>query len=170
MEEYIKVGRIGKVHGLKGELKLMVEDQFLMDVMQIEALFVEERGKKTPYFVDYLRGKGSLILKLEDVENREAGALLTGKDVYARSEEITVEEEIEDNTIYGYLLGYTIIDAELGKLGNIESIEEYPQQEMALLTYNEQAFLIPLNEAFIERINESEQVVYMDLPEGLLEP
>lgn len=169
MEDYVNVGRIGKTHGLKGELKLTLEDQFLMDVMQVEALFVEERGKKTPYFIDYLRGKGTLILKLEDINSRESAALLTSKYVFARSEDITVEKELIDDTVYGYLVDYTIVDAELGKLGSIESIEVYPQQEMAVLTYKEEDFLIPLNEAFIDRINESEKVVYMDLPEGLLD-
>ncbi|MCP4438261.1 MAG: 16S rRNA processing protein RimM [Aureispira sp.] len=171
MEEYIKIGRIGKVHGLKGELKLVLDDQFLMDAIQLEALFLEERGKKAPYFIDYLRGKGTLILKLEEIEDRQAGALLTGKDVYARSEDISIsEEEINaDDSTYGYLTGYSIVDAELGNLGKIEAIEEYPQQELALLVYKNQEFLIPLNDAFITGEDEKQQLIYMELPEGLLE-
>ncbi len=64
MEEYIEVGRLGKVHGLQGEIKLTMEDKFLVDVLQLDALFLEQGGKKTPYFIEYLRGRGTLILKL----------------------------------------------------------------------------------------------------------
>ena len=51
----------------------------------------------------------------------------------------------------------------------IEDIEEYPQQEMAVLKYKEKTILIPLIESFIEREDEANKRIYINLPEGLLD-
>ena len=56
----------------------------------------------------------------------------------------------------------------MGLLGAIEAIIEYPQQEMAALTIEGKAVLIPLNEQLIISIEAETKVIRMDLPEGLL--
>jgi 16S rRNA processing protein RimM len=43
-----------------------------------------------------------------------------------------------------------------------------PQQEIAVVVYQNKEVLIPLNEKLIVSIDEDKKVILMDLPEGLL--
>jgi ribosomal 30S subunit maturation factor RimM len=37
---FVKVGRIGKTHGLKGELKITIDDPYFDDLMGVDSLLV----------------------------------------------------------------------------------------------------------------------------------
>ena len=40
MNELVKIGNTQKAHGIKGELKLNVEEHFIDDLLDAEAIFV----------------------------------------------------------------------------------------------------------------------------------
>ena len=65
--------------------------------------------------------------------------------------------------------GFTIIDKNLGEIGTIESVVEFPQQDMAFVTYKEKEVMIPLNDSIVTQIDEDKKELIVDLPEGLLE-
>ena len=44
-----------------------------------------------------------------------------------------------------------------------------PQQFMALLSYRGKEILIPINDAFVQDIDPEKGLLYMDLPDGLLD-
>jgi 16S rRNA processing protein RimM len=71
--------------------------------------------------------------------------------------------------IYQYLKGYKMMDDLLGELGDIQSVEAYPQQEIAIVNYQNKEVLIPLNEFVISDIDNDNQIVNVSLPEGLLD-
>lgn len=177
MQDYINIGYTQKTHGVHGEMKIVVEDPYLEDVLKNKRLFLDVKGVKVPYFIENLRGGdgGPLIIKLEDVSTREEAHGLQSRQVYLRPQdlipdhlrEIPVDEEEE--SAYANLAGYQIIDKASGPLGVIEEIIEMPQQEMAAVQYQGREVLIPLNEHFIQSIDADKKVVYMALPEGLME-
>lgn len=169
--EYTDIGRINKPHGLGGELKATVDERFWSDIANIEAFFVEQRGQKTPFFIEYLRGKGSLILKFEDVETKEEARIFTNKRLYLRRDDVSLtEEEINDTGLeYSFLKGYELIEADLGRVGLIQSVEDFPQQEMAKVDANGNPILIPLLKAWITNIDKENKTITMSLPDGLLE-
>ena len=70
---------------------------------------------------------------------------------------------------YKKYVNFEIHDKILGKIGIIEEIIEYPQQEMAAIKFQEKEVLIPLNEQLILTIDAENKVIEMDLPDGLLE-
>jgi 16S rRNA processing protein RimM len=169
--DYVEIGRVRKPHGLSGELKGDIDERFLDDVAEIDAFFVDIKGEKTPYFIDYLRGKGTLIMKFEDINTKEDASLFTSKALYLRRDDVNLsEEEINDTGLeFSYLEGYELHVEELGKFGTIEEVEEYPQQEMATVKQGEKSFLVPLRTAWILSVDEDKKIVVMDLPEGLLD-
>ncbi len=169
--EYTDIGRINKPHGLDGELKATIDERFWSDIANIDAFFVEQRGQKIPFFIEYLRGKGSLILKFEEVETKEEARSFTNKRLYLRREDISLtEEEINDKGLeYSFLEGYELIEVDLGTVGRIESVEDFPQQEMAKVDANGNLILIPLLKVWITNINKENKTITMSLPDGLLE-
>mgnify|MGYP003841375859 CR=1 FL=1 len=50
-------------------------------------------------------------------------------------------------------MNFTLVDAEIGELGKIEDVIEFPQQEMAVISHNEKEVFIPLHESLIEKLN-----------------
>ena len=86
-----------------------------------------------------------------------------------KEEERELEFEDQSNLLFGYLAGFTIVDLELGELGRIIEVIEFPQQEMAVISHNKNEIFIPINENLIEKIDKEKQYIYMNLPEGILD-
>jgi 16S rRNA processing protein RimM len=169
--DYVEIGRFRKPHGLAGEVKGDIDERYWDDVAEIDAFFVEIRGEKTPYFIEYLRGKGTLIMKFEDIDTKEDASLFTSKSLFLRRDDVRLsEEEINDTGLeFSYLEGYELHVEEIGKVGTIKEVEEYPQQEMATVEEEAKSFLVPLRTEWILSVNKDKKVVLMDLPEGLLD-
>ncbi len=168
MEEYIQTGRTGKAFGAYGALKFKVEEQFLDDFFGLSVLFIELLGKPVPFFVEAIVSESPLIVKLEEVDNREAARELAGKPVLARREDLS-EEALAEPFSLGALEGFVIFDRSLGEVGTIEEVVELPQQLMAVLYYQEREVLIPLSAQLILDIDEAGKRIDMELPEGLLD-
>ena len=126
-----------------------------------------------PYFVEEIRGSGAMILKLEEVDDRDAAYGLQSREVFLREEDILSdaarEIELPEGLTYGHLVGAQIIDQHSGPGGVIDEVLDMPQQEMAAVQYKGKLVLIPLNERFIKAIDGKSNTVEMDLPGGLLD-
>ena len=172
--DYQRIGRTRKVHGTRGELKVEIEDRWLEDFTQGDVVFLELQGQLVPYFVEELRGGSGLLLKLEEVDGREAALRLTSKPLYLRATDLLADDQREFyaeevSLQYTYLIGYQLVDETTGPVGPIREVLDMPQQEMAVVDYRDGQSLVPLAEPLIERIDEATQTVHMRLPEGLLD-
>ncbi|MFK7799580.1 MAG: ribosome maturation factor RimM [Aureispira sp.] len=169
--EYLEIGKIKKPHGLNGELKATIDERFFEDVNAVEAFFVELGGDKAPYFIESLRGGNPLLLKFEDIDSKEDAALFTNKTIYLREEDVSLSEEAINDTglVFSYLVGFVLEVEELGQVGEILQVDEFPQQEMATVAYQEKELLVPLLEQWIVSVDKAQKIVRMDLPEGLLD-
>lgn len=173
MEEYIKIGTTKKPFGVKGELKVDIQEAYLEDFLHAKVLFIKRRGKPVPYFVEDIRVAGMPLVKFEEISSKELAGELGGSELLLRLTDVLPEEqrqlEVEETSEYSRLLGYEILEAVAGRVGRIEEILEFPQQEMAALTYQGKPLLIPLNPHFIDSIDPQKKIVQMTLPEGLLD-
>jgi 16S rRNA processing protein RimM len=172
MDNYQSIGHTKKTYGVKGELKLKIADKHLEDLAHSDVLFLDMDGRKIPCFVEYVNFENPFTIKFEDYDNKESAQDLTGKEIFLRASDLLSPEErtIEvEGLYYEKYLGYIIEDQELGPVGTIDEIIEYPQQEMALILKNEAEILIPMNEQLITEIKEKDKVIIMNLPTGLID-
>lgn len=171
-EDLVFIGKTKKPHGIKGELKLYIEDKYEEDFYQVKLIFLNVGGSETPFFVEGIRGEAFPILKLEDVDTRSRALDFSHKEIFIRKDDLLKEEEkapILEVLQFKYLAGYKIEDETIGIIGTIEEVIEMPQQEMAVLQIKNKEVLIPLSEGLIIEILENDKLVKMDLPEGLVE-
>jgi 16S rRNA processing protein RimM len=167
-DDHFRIGSILKTRGLKGELQLYVDFEGL-EKINFNAVFIDIAGKLVPYFVQSIKYpmRNTAYLYVEDVDTIEKASPLAKKDVYLpnkfKPKKKKAEFTLKD------LLGFTAIDDNEGELGEITEINEYPQQLVATVIYEESEVLFPLNEEIIKGIDVEEKVVYIDLPEGLLD-
>ncbi len=170
-KQYTSIGGLKKPHGLSGELKVFVQEDYLEDFINAKVIFIKTAGAMLPYFVENIRAGNSIIIEFEDIKSKEAALKIASKEIFLPTDKLIPQEEkqwLPEDLVYSKCVGYKMIDVTLGELGNIDRVEEYPQQEMAIITYKGKETLIPLNEHFIVEIDEATKVVKVELPEGLV--
>ena len=103
----------------------------------------------------------------EDIDHIDKAQPLTKKKIFLPNR---LKPKREKGTFfYTDLIGFTAEDLHKGKLGEILEVQEFPQQFLATIIYQEKEVLIPLNEAFILDMNMKGKTISLDLPEGLLD-
>lgn len=172
MEALIEVGSIRKTHGYSGEIKLVVIDGYDADVEKAEFFFIGRTPEKAlPYELKNLRG-ADWIAQLEGLTTKEEAVGLRGQNLYLRKEDVTqvINNEMKAaEEVSQKFAGFALIDEQLGEIGVIEEVVTYPQQELAKLIYKGQEVLIPLNQALVTGVDFTKKIVFMNLPDGLLE-
>jgi len=166
--EVVKIGRIGRTHGFKGELKINLEDAYHQDALASKSLLVAIGGQYIPHFIQYLRGTTNMLLKLEEVNDKETASVFQQKDIYLPIHQVTAVAEEEEDSLADWI-GLTIVDENLGVIGTITDVFDLPQQFLAEVSYHANTVMIPLHEDLILAVDLEKREILMDLPEGLLE-
>lgn len=163
-----RVGTILKTKGLKGELHIYVDFDGLQNI-KFNSIFLDVAGKLVPYFVSSIKylQKNAAYLVLEDVDTIEKASPLVKKQIYLPNK-LKPRQKKHEFTLTD-LKGFTAIDKNEGELGVITDVHAYPKQLIAAVTYKNREVLFPLNEEIITGINVADQVLTVDLPEGLLD-
>ena len=164
-EEVYKIGRIGKAHGVKGEVSFSFDDD-VFDRVDADYLILEVDGILVPFFMEEyrFRSDNTALVKFEDIDTQDRARELTNCDVYfLRSEADDEEEELS----YSFLVGFDIIDDQSGqKVGKIASIDD---NTLNILFELENGTLIPASEELITDIDKDNKTITIALPEGILE-
>lgn len=159
----IPIGRLGKPHGLKGEIRLLPDREEYLD-------FVEEGGflliKGLPYRITSLRDIGGIVVALEGLSDRSA--VESYRDLAVALPWSKELSDLEDETGLEAWIGFSIFDRTSGlELGNISEVREMSGQWIAVLEKHGREILIPLHEDLIADMDLTEKRLTMDLPLGL---
>jgi 16S rRNA processing protein RimM len=162
-EEVYRIGRLGKTHGVKGEVTLLFDDD-IFDRVDCDYLILEVDGILVPFFIEEYRFKGdtTAIMKFEDVDTQQRAQELTGCNVFFPR---SLAEE--DNTpSLSMLIGFNLVEASSAAvIGRIATIDDSTAN---LLFELEDGTLIPANDDLIENIDMAKKQITMNLPEGIL--
>ena len=164
-EEVYRIGRLGKAHGIKGEVSLQFDDD-VFDRVDAEYLVLDIDGILVPFFMEEYRFRSDSValVKFCDVDTQQRASELTGCDVYFPR---ALADEDEDNVSYAMLVGFDIIDAGTGsKVGTVAAIDD---ATVNLLFELEDGRLIPASDDLISDIDMKQGEIRMNIPEGLLE-
>ncbi|MCF8237072.1 MAG: ribosome maturation factor RimM [Saprospiraceae bacterium] len=159
------IGKLGKPHGLQGEVRVILTDESFEEVLE-HAPFVFIKG--LPYQILSTRYAGGLLLKLDGVEDRNAAEMIKGAHL-----ELPTTPELESaqaqNSIQAWI-GFMIHDVTTDRtLGPIDEVIELPTQLTALIQVDNKEVLIPLHENLILDVDLEKRVMTMDLPVGLID-
>lgn len=165
--EYIKIGHITGTHGLDGKLNVSYEGAFESYLSPKKFIFVEIRkASYIPYEIIHIQYHGDqAIVQLDEFDSIELAKTISGKKLYLHYTQVHEEDLQHDKD---YFIGFAILDTHLGKIGEIESMLELPGQLLAIVQYQNQEVMIPINEDFILEIKAKKKEIWMQLPDGLL--
>ncbi len=167
MQDLTQIGYTKKTYGVRGQLRVYVEGRYEEALLQAEALFLEIDGQPVPYFIETIERNGDTLLKLEEIDVREAAQPLTGKPLYLRTADLPAAP-VAATTDYTLLVGYTLVDQEQGPVGFIAEVLVLPEQYLALIDRGGAEVLAPLHPDLIVEIDPEGRRLLMRLPEGLL--
>ena len=99
-EDVYKIGRLGKPHGVKGEITFQFQDD-VFDRVDADYLIIEVDGILVPFFIEEYRFRSDevALLKLEDIDTQEAARQLTNSDVYFERR-LSDEDEDRDSSLF----------------------------------------------------------------------
>ena len=164
-EEVYKIGKLGKTHGVKGEISFLFDDD-VFDRTDADYLILEIDGILVPFFIEEYRFKtdSNALMKFDGIDTQERARELTGCDVYFRRD---IADEDSEHLSWAELIGYTLIDAASGaEVGTIASVDD---STINILFELEDGKLIPASEELITNVDTSKHQIAINLPEGILE-
>ena len=164
----LQVARIGKPHGIRGEVTVQVltdapEDRFVPGTD-----FVVEPASAGPLTVHSARwNKDIQLLAFEEIETRNEAETLRGAKLFIETEEL---DEDDDEGWYEHeLVG---LEARVGSevVGKISGLNTMPVQDLLVVeTPDGKEILIPFVEQIVPEVNVEEGYVLVTPPAGLFE-
>ena len=164
-EDVYKIGRLGKAHGVKGEVSFQFTDD-IFDSVDAEYLVLDVDGILVPFFMEEYRFRNDSVclVKFCDVDTQQRAQELTGCDVYFPR---ALAEEAEETPSLSSLVGFEIVRVSDGfATGKITAIDDTTQN---ILFELEDGTLIPASDELIENIDVNKKEIIMNIPEGLLD-
>tara|TARA_B100000700_G_C14987258_1_gene829474 strand:- start:1282 stop:1761 length:480 start_codon:yes stop_codon:yes gene_type:complete len=150
----LEVARIGKAHGLQGELSVHLITNITERVSPGSLLFLEDESEllvksSKPYKRNYL-------VMFEGVNSRSCAEELVGEILYGAP--------IDDDTIIWAheVIGSRVLDKDRKEIGVVAAVEPNPASDLLVL---EDGSLIPM--VFVK--GQEEMIVNVEIPSGLLE-
>ena len=168
-EDVYKIGRLGKPHGVKGEMNFMFTDD-VFDRTDSDYLIIEVDGILVPFFIEEyrFRSEETALLKLCDIDTQEQARQFTNCNVFfERSHTPGDEEELT----WSQIVGFHIVDENTQKnIGTITAVDDSTENVLfELLTADGREVLLPASDDLIAEVDNAAQTITMTIPEGLLE-
>jgi len=162
------IGQINKPHGVNGEMSFSFTSD-IFDREDIPYFVFEMQGILVPFFLEEYRFKGSStgLLKLDGVTTDEQARAFYGLTIYLPKKFL---EKVEDAEIeLDYFAGFSLVDAERGVLGVISEVDQTTENVLFVIPTEDDELLIPAGEEYIDEIDHEKKIIYVRLPEGLLD-
>ena len=168
-EDVIKIGRLQKSYGIKGEISLVFDKPAYADI-DAEFYFLEIDGIFVPFFIEevtFINDIGARV-KFEDIDTETKAAKFANLHVFLLRKQ--VEENAGDEPLgWDFFIGYSVLDQHYRHLGVIENVDSSTINVLFLVKKEETEHLIPAAEDFVIEINSDKKIIHMNLPEGLIE-
>ena len=167
--EILHIGRTQKPHGIKGELTVVFQKAEYADI-DTEFYFLEIEGIFVPFFVEEFAFSTDTMarVKFEDVNDEKVASYYKNLSVFL-PREMVKEAQKNSTSSWTFFIGYDIIEQNGNNLGTIKEVDEANMNVLFIVENNNQKLLIPATEDFITSIDEKNNRLVMNLPEGLLD-
>lgn len=164
-EDLYKIGKIGKPHGVKGEVSFHFSDD-VFDRTEAEYLMLCIDGLMVPFFMEEYRFRSdeTALVKFCDIDTQERASELTGCEVFFPRD---VADDDDDNLSWAEIIGYSLIGSATSKnIGKIASVDD---STINILFELEDGTLIPASIELITNVDKKHKEIEIELPNGILD-
>ena len=167
-EDCFLFGTVFKLHGYKGNVKILNENYTSIDFSAIEYFLIEQENFLVPYFTKKISSvqPNIILVTLDEIDSEEKAKKLNKKKVYLPKKHL--KEYNFNSNLKEKLIGYTVIDIHLGLLGKVIYINTQTPQKLIYVKKDLIEFCFPMNEEFIKQTNSAKKTLTVKIPEELL--
>ncbi len=163
-DSVFSIGRLGKTHGLRGEMLFFVEnDVFVRSDADFLILLLD--GIFVPFYIEEYRFQNDerALIKFDSIDTLEQAAELTNAEVFFPK---NISSSSDTHLLPHQLIGFAIYDTTskttTTPISTVNTSSDNPLFELSDGT------LIPIAEEWFKNIDNEKRIVCMTLPEGLL--
>ncbi len=165
MSQLIKIGKLVRVHGLKGALVVSGDNLENIEVKKKGFLFIEINNITTPFFISEVKMAGkNMVLTFDGIDTVEKAKPYVGRGVYGDEKNVSEKKNTSIN-----IQGYDLIDELKGNMGKINELIDLPKQKFLSIDINGEETLLPYADAFVKKIDHKTKTVYYCAPDGLFD-
>ena len=163
-----QLGYVIKPHGLKGDISIFIDADDPQVYRTLESVFIQQDKQLVPFFITQIKISGQkAILVLEESNNIDDARNLKGAALYLP---LTFLPQLADDQFYYHeIVGYLVKDEALGEVGKIIEVYDDGPQDLIAIDYQGKEVLIPINDETIIKVDKSNKIFLVNLPEGLLD-
>ncbi|WP_018773449.1 ribosome maturation factor RimM [Arthrobacter sp. 131MFCol6.1] len=165
----LQVARIGKPHGIRGEVTVQVLTDAPGDRFVPGTQFIVEPASAGPLTVFSARwNKDILLLAFDEIETRNEAETLRGAKLFIETEDISAEDD--DEGWYEHELVGLEVRVGGNVVGKVSALHTLPVQDLLVVTTDDgKEVLIPFVEQIVPEVNVAEKYVLVTPPPGLFE-
>jgi 16S rRNA processing protein RimM len=164
----VVVARIGKAHGLRGEVTVQVLTGAPDERFVPGATFITDPPAPGPLVLRSARdNNGILLLGFEGTDDRSGAEALRGTKLLAG----VLTDDDEDETWYERdLVGLRVVTVDGADVGEITALESRPAQDLLVLRLTDgREARVPFVTAIVPEVDIEGGRVVLDPPQGLLD-
>ena len=169
-DDVFRIGKIGKPHGVKGELTMHIDDD-VFDRTDADYVILSIDGTLVPFFFEEYRFRTdeTVLVKFADIDTTDEARRLTGCEVYFERNKSQAEES--SSLSWAEIVGFNVVDSRAGNIiGKVENVNLSTINTLLEVRSNEgKEILIPAVDEIINHIDADKREITVTLPEGLLE-
>ncbi|MEG0378255.1 MAG: ribosome maturation factor RimM [Eubacterium sp.] len=168
-KETMIIGKILGAHGIRGELKVYPLTSDPGRFYELEQVYVgEENKQQTAHEIELVRlHKGNVLLTLKGINDRNASEKLIGRMVSINREDAVTLSE--DEYFIEELIGMNVIDIDGKVIGVVKDIlQTTGSTDTVEIKTPEKIICIPARKVYFLKVNVSEGIITVDIPEELM--
>lgn len=164
-----QLGYVSKVHGLHGEVLVVLDVDFPEDYEELKHVFIEQKTRLVPFFIEHFvsQPNNKMLAKFEDFDTVDDATKLVGSALFLPMSELP---ELGENQYYYHeLVGFEVIDDSLGLIGEVKVIYDMETQDLLGVEHKGKEVLIPIQDQIIQKVDKAAKKVFCSLPTGLID-
>lgn len=161
-------GIILKTHGVKGELLIKTAFEISDEYNLAESIFIEIGGLLVPFFIEEfsISNQEAIIIKLIDINNKNKALNFVDCKVFVEG---LNKPSKKLNFSNSDLVGFTVINQDNKKIGNITDFMDIPGNFLIYVNYQNKEILIPFNEFVLIDFNKKKKQIILNIEKGLMD-
>ncbi len=166
MKQYLEIGKIVAVQGLKGEVRVEAWCDSPEFLCEFDTLYFA-KGKTAIEIERARRQKNIVIMKMKGIDTVEQATELRGKVLYMNRDDVSLDEGcyfVQD------LIGLDVVDVDTNEsYGTLAEVMPTPANDVYIIKKDDKEWLIPAIPDVIEKTDIANGKLIIRKMEGLFE-
>ena len=162
----ILVGKISNPHGIKGWVKVISFTDPIENILSYKQWIISDKETEKTYYLEDSRVQGNkIVIKLENVNDRNDAALLKNLQIQVNRSDLP---DLDQNSYYWEdLVDFNVIDIKGNHVGKVDSLFRTGSNDvLVIIDETKERLLVPfIMEEVIKYVDLAKELISIDWPE-----